>query len=224
MEKVLDMRVQNIREKIAADDIDTLMVSTQENRRYLSGFTGEDGQYDETAGVLFITADDLKLATDGRYTQQAGEEALGLAARDAVRDLKSQIHEGFRDRLRQLVGHTLSDNDYLRQIISQIAAQSTPNEEAGPIELVASISIVADDAVRQRIAAGQEDAVLDFVRGMIGDSIRDGFRLRTVDHDLLGIQIRVENDDVEIDLTESSIVDLLASHLLPRFRAIMESL
>ena len=103
MEKFLDMRIQNIREKIAVDGIDTLMISTQENRRYLSGFTGEDGQYDETAGVLFITADDLKLATDGRYTQQASEEAPNY---DVITYDKGLTH-ALSDILSELKTHRL---------------------------------------------------------------------------------------------------------------------
>jgi Xaa-Pro aminopeptidase len=51
------------------------MVLVEENRRYLSGFTGEDGQFDESAGVLFITDQKLVLATDSRYELQAKNEA-----------------------------------------------------------------------------------------------------------------------------------------------------
>ncbi len=68
-------RLTGVREKMIANNIDTFMVAIGENRRYLSNFTGEDGQFDETAGVLLITATSLKLATDGRYTLQATMEA-----------------------------------------------------------------------------------------------------------------------------------------------------
>ena len=51
------------------------MVLVEENRRYLSGFTGEDGQCDESAGALFITKDATLLATDSRYDLQAQSEA-----------------------------------------------------------------------------------------------------------------------------------------------------
>lgn len=50
------------------------MVLVEENRRYLSGFSGEDGQFDESAGALFITHDRLLLATDSRYEMQATKE------------------------------------------------------------------------------------------------------------------------------------------------------
>ncbi|VEN75395.1 conserved hypothetical protein [Candidatus Desulfarcum epimagneticum] len=72
---MIEKRIESIREKIAKKGLDGLMVSVEENRRYLSGFTGEDGQFDETAGVLFITPDRLLLATDSRYGLQAENEA-----------------------------------------------------------------------------------------------------------------------------------------------------
>jgi Xaa-Pro aminopeptidase len=54
------------------------MVSVQENRYYLSGFSGEDTQFDESAGILVITDHHLVLATDSRYQLQAQAEASGF--------------------------------------------------------------------------------------------------------------------------------------------------
>lgn len=51
------------------------MVLIEENRRYLSGFTGEDTQFDESAGALFISDKKCILATDSRYEEQAKNEA-----------------------------------------------------------------------------------------------------------------------------------------------------
>ena len=75
MENVLEHRIENARKALVAAEIDTLMVLVAENRFYLSGYTGEDSQFDETAGALFITRDDLILATDPRFDTQAEREA-----------------------------------------------------------------------------------------------------------------------------------------------------
>lgn len=84
---------------MAESDIDTLMVLVQENRHYLSGFLGEDNNYDESAGALFITKDQLLLATDSRFVFQAEVEApdfevfcyrKGLAAE--LPDIASKLH------------------------------------------------------------------------------------------------------------------------------------
>jgi Xaa-Pro aminopeptidase len=55
--------------------VDALLLMGPENRRYLSGFSGEDTQCDESAGALLISADTLLLATDSRFVTQAETEA-----------------------------------------------------------------------------------------------------------------------------------------------------
>lgn len=75
MEKTIKDRLLLLRQSLAQNSIDTLMVLVEENRRYLSGFTGEDTQFDESAGALFITDSKLILATDSRYELQAKNEA-----------------------------------------------------------------------------------------------------------------------------------------------------
>lgn len=63
-------RLQKIRDKLSENEMDALFVSTPQNRRYLSGFTG-------TAGYLVITATTAILATDFRYVEQATNQAPG---------------------------------------------------------------------------------------------------------------------------------------------------
>ena len=63
-------RVESIRKFIAERDLDGILISNAENRRYLSGFIG-------TAGYLFITKKDAVLATDFRYIEQAEIQAPG---------------------------------------------------------------------------------------------------------------------------------------------------
>jgi len=68
-------RLTALREGQKDQPFDTFLVLEQDNRRYLSGFTGEDGQCDESAGALFITQNRQLLATDSRYVTQAENEA-----------------------------------------------------------------------------------------------------------------------------------------------------
>ncbi|MBC8276517.1 MAG: aminopeptidase P family protein [Chloroflexi bacterium] len=61
-------RLQRLRQNLAQQELDVLLVSQPENRRYLSGFTG-------SAGWLLISASDAFLAVDFRYVEQAKKEA-----------------------------------------------------------------------------------------------------------------------------------------------------
>ena len=78
MKPILKNRIATLRRRLVDMSLDALMVSVQENRYYLSGFTGEDTQFDESAGMLIIGAEQLVLATDGRYDTQARHETDGF--------------------------------------------------------------------------------------------------------------------------------------------------
>jgi Xaa-Pro aminopeptidase len=68
----MNPRLAALRQKMAAQKLDAMLVTQAENRRYLSGFTG-------SAGYLFITATQAHLATDSRYWEQVGQQAADFA-------------------------------------------------------------------------------------------------------------------------------------------------
>jgi Xaa-Pro aminopeptidase len=68
-------RLGKLRTKLAAAEIDALLVTKLANVRYLTGFTG-------SAALLLVTPDDALFVTDGRYTERSKEE-LGAAGTDA---------------------------------------------------------------------------------------------------------------------------------------------
>ncbi len=68
----MNPRLSALRQKMAGQKLDAMLVTQAENRRYLSGFTG-------SAGYLFITATQAHLATDSRYWEQVGQQAADFA-------------------------------------------------------------------------------------------------------------------------------------------------
>jgi Xaa-Pro aminopeptidase len=75
VDTVINHRIASVREAIGRQGLDALLVLIAENRRYLSGFKGEDSAFDESAGVLLIGPERLILATDSRFEIQARTEA-----------------------------------------------------------------------------------------------------------------------------------------------------
>ena len=61
-------RLDRLRAHLEEHDLDGLLVTTPSNRRWLAGFTG-------SAGVLLVTGDLARFATDSRYWEQAAEQA-----------------------------------------------------------------------------------------------------------------------------------------------------
>lgn len=74
----LTERLARLRAYMQDHDLDTFLVSNPYNRRYLSGFTGEDAPPLDTAGLLIVTGDRVQLVTDARYDIQAGREVQGI--------------------------------------------------------------------------------------------------------------------------------------------------
>ncbi len=74
---VLTGRVDRVRARLGDAGADALLVTTPENIRWLTGFTG-------SAGLLLVTAGGAVLTTDGRYRTQAAEQLADAGVADAV--------------------------------------------------------------------------------------------------------------------------------------------
>ena len=65
---IFQERITAVRQKLAEWKVDGVLIASPTNRRWLSGFTGSNGQ-------LLVTADKALIATDFRYFTQATREA-----------------------------------------------------------------------------------------------------------------------------------------------------
>jgi len=65
---IMSYRLEKLRQILVEEELDAILISQGENRRYLSGFTG-------SAGFLLISQDRAILATDSRYIEQAQDES-----------------------------------------------------------------------------------------------------------------------------------------------------
>jgi len=61
-------RLEALRSRLDHSELEAVLISQSDNRRYLSGFTG-------SAGFLLVSQDRAVLATDFRYVEQARAEA-----------------------------------------------------------------------------------------------------------------------------------------------------
>src|SRR5690625_1904114 len=65
------MRIDKLRDMLQENNLQAMLVTSDVNRRYMTGFTG-------TAGVSVITLDNAYFITDFRYTEQANEQVKGF--------------------------------------------------------------------------------------------------------------------------------------------------
>jgi Xaa-Pro aminopeptidase len=66
-------RIDRLRQRLGANEIDGLLVTDEKNVRYLTGFTG-----DSTS--LLVTGDEVLIISDRRYEQQLEQECPGIPA------------------------------------------------------------------------------------------------------------------------------------------------
>lgn len=78
----MNIRLKNIRKQLSSWNIDALLITTMENIRYLSGFTG-------SSGVIIITTNQSFFLTDSRYAEQSKDETSGFK----IRIYKKQIED-----------------------------------------------------------------------------------------------------------------------------------
>ncbi len=69
----MNKRLENLRAKMAEQNLDALLVTQPQNQRYISGFTGGDSDYLEA--TLLISAGEAWVSTDSRYYEDVKQRA-----------------------------------------------------------------------------------------------------------------------------------------------------
>ena len=175
-ERIIEDRIQSLRQKMTSGGpeahIDTFLVLIEENRRYLSGFTGEDGQYDESAGALLISADACILATDSRYETQARQECPGYDVRIYQKGLAKELPEllkALKTRRLGFESRRLSYDGYSK-IKEQLDQSSLSIEMVPTLEMVETLRLIKDEteieAIRKAVHLA-ESAFTDLLRSEV---------------------------------------------------------
>ncbi len=164
MENSVSRRISQLRKQISKQQIDTFLVLIEENRRYLSGYTGEDTQFDESAGVLIITRDELILATDSRFVLQAQKEAplydVVCYKKGLVKELPAILKQLKTKRL-GIEGLRMSYNQYVK-IVQELELQNLAVKFIDTVHLVEDLREIKDDHEIKAIRMAVEVAECDF--------------------------------------------------------------
>ena len=162
----------------------------------------------------------VKAKEEAGKLKAAGENALGLAMRDTVLSLEGELIKEFRNKLAQLVKGLLADPAFLQSLILQIAGKVVP-ESGKRVELLLPAEIISLEDLLRKPEQAKPGTLTHFVLSLGGGMLRDGISFGVSDNGETGIRVRLIDDDVRIDLTDSAISELLLRHMLPRFRALL---
>src|SRR5208337_251213 len=87
--------------------------------------------------------------------------------------------------------------------------------------LLLPAEIVSLEDLQRKPEQATPGTLMHFVLSLGGGMLREGISFGVTDDGEAGIRVRLVDDDVRIDLTESAISELLLRHMLPRFRALL---
>ncbi len=148
----------------------------------------------------------------------ASLDALRLAARDTVLDLKARVMSRFEEFVKRLVTSATRDKELVRSIVLVLAGQ-------------AAEELIKDKEIEVRISNSlleghtgpvfQEEGKLAIL-GLSSDMLREGIELVSDGEIEGGARVRLVQEKLEIDLSDRAVARMISQRLLPRFKAIME--
>ncbi len=163
------MRLEKLRHILAEHNLDAMLVSGADSRRYLSGFTG-------SAGHLLLSPGRAVLATDFRYYEQVGREAGAFELARVTTTLAALLPELLaRDGFRRLG----FESEHMTVAELQTLTAAAPDVEWVPVkEAVAGLRAVKDEAEIELLR--RSSAVNDAAYDHLTRTIRPGMTEREV--------------------------------------------
>lgn len=208
-------RLTRLLEILDSHDLDSMLVDSASNRRYLSGFTG-------STGWLIISAQKSYLAVDSRYVEQAKNEANGSEILYIKGDVNSwlpalTVEMGIK-RLGIESDHlSLSDYQSLNKAFQGInkAAQIIPVQN-----IVESLRVVKDE--RELLFVQEACQIADKAMIYAQSSLRPGITEKQLAWELESFIRQQGSDSIPFEIIVASGTNSAMPHARPTDRAISE--
>jgi V/A-type H+-transporting ATPase subunit E len=145
----------------------------------------------------------------------ASLDALQLAARDAVLDLKARVISRFEEFVKRAVVSATRDEQLIRNLVLVLAGHAAEEFiRDKDIEVRISKELLGEAALEKegRLA----------ILSLSSDMLREGLELMGDDEVEGGARVRLVQDKLEIDLSDRAVARLIGQRMVPRFMAIVE--
>lgn len=158
-------KLTRLREKMEQNDVDGLLITNDQNRRYMTGFTG-------TAGVILVSLDQAVFITDFRYTVQAKEQVTGYE----LVEHKGPIHQEVANQVEQLgikrLGFEKNHMTYSTFEVYQQVLSSEFIPIDGLVEQLRMYKTESEIAILKD-AAQIADAAFDYIQTIIKPGVKE---------------------------------------------------
>jgi len=171
-----------------------------------------------------VVVEDARQESD--RLKASGEDALRVAMRDAALRMRETLRKRLEGQVRLLVAKQLVDEEFLRQLIIEVARKARVDskaDEAEDIELLLPAEALGLEELQSR-PEELESKLSQFAKEIASATWREGVSIYTLEPGGHGIRVRLKGEELELDLSDKAIADLLLEHLQPRFRAVMEGI
>jgi V/A-type H+-transporting ATPase subunit E len=159
--------------------------------------------------------------------ESSGKEALRIAARDAILEMKNVLIQRFVRDVERLVARELRDDTFLKRCILEVVARTRDSMLTDPgerLEVLLPRDAIGIDQLRRKPEELETGTLSQFTLTVADDILREGVTFRPNPDDAAGIRVRLVDRHVDIDLTDRAIAAFLLQHLEPRFRAMLEGI
>jgi V/A-type H+-transporting ATPase subunit E len=151
----------------------------------------------------------------------SGDDAIRLALRDTMLSLEGDLVDRFQTMLRRLVKGTLQEPELLERLVLEVAGRAAPSVAGRRAEVLLPETLVSLEDLRRNPEEAKPGTLMHFVLSLGGGLLREGVTLGAAEDLEAGIRVKLVEEDMHVELTETAVSDVLIRHLLPRFRALL---
>ncbi len=164
-----------------------------------------------------------KAREEADFITKAGKEALQLAERNAVLELKDFLLGKFSEQISSVVNTSMQKEELLEQMIVEIAGTNKLRGEK-KIDIVLPQKVIGVDELREKPELLKEGGLLEFAQVRATKMLQKGVSFSVGSASQTGINFRLQDKDIEVELSQEAVAEVLLKHLQPRFRAMLEGI
>ncbi len=162
-----------------------------------------------------------KATKEAEFSVKSGNEALEMASRNAVLELKAYLMERFSSRISEAVTAEMGKEALLEQMILEVAGRTSLKKEKN-IEVILPAKVADFDSLQAKPETIKAGSLAHFVAKRGKDMLVEGVTFNVSENQKSGVTFRLVDKNVEVELDDNAVSEMLLKHLQPRFRALLE--
>ncbi|PJE80604.1 V-type proton ATPase subunit E [invertebrate metagenome] len=218
-DKNVSVGVQDLIEKLRKQGVKS---GRDDAEKIVSNANAEAGDIIKTARQkAFEIVEQAK--KEAAFITKAGEEALQLAERNTLLEMKDYLLKQFSEQISAVVKTSLEDEALLEKMILEVAGENSLQGEES-VEVVLPQKVIGVEELRTHPELIKSGGLLDFVMNQASTMLQKGVTFKVGGEEQTGISFRLNNKDIQIELSDETVCAVLLQHLQPRFRALLEGI